>query len=501
MATSAPAILGYRMLHPIGAGGMGQVWLAEDEILGRRVAIKTISPARAGEGEARTRFLREARTMATVEHPHVVRVYAYGEARGQAYFVMERVEGESLSARLRRTGPLAVPEALRITREVTLALAAAWGRGIVHRDVKPGNILLDSEGRARVADFGLAHHGPAEGEASLTGAGEVVGSPHYMSPEQARSEPVDFRSDVYSLGVVLYQMLCGARPFVAASPAVVMARHLTAPLPPLGERRPDLPPAVLALVNEMTAKDRRDRPPSYGALLRRLDAIRLGVDVESSTVATSPLPRRSTSTRLPRSPILRRALLGTLAALGVAALGASPWILRHAAAPPQRWSVAVVALCGPDEASSREGRLLAALTEAELARRLGTDGRTVFVEHGRDVRSAPAARALGSRLGVRGVVWGEALSLGGMVEAQTWLSTPDGATRQLPVVSGRTDSGRGALEGRRPAATALARATLLAAAQISLPNEPVTAAFLEGRAGEPPAGPTIRDAAGPADGP
>jgi hypothetical protein len=500
MAT-APAILGYRMLQPIGAGGMGQVWLAEDETLGRRVAIKTISPARAGEGEARTRFLREARTMATVEHPHVVRVYAYGEAGGHAYFVMERVEGESLSARLRRAGPLTVPEALRITREVTLALAAAWERGIVHRDVKPSNILLDSKDRTRVADFGLAHRGVEDGDASLTGAGVVVGSPHYMSPEQARSEPVDFRSDVYSLGVVLYEMLCGARPFVAASPAAVMARHLAEPLPLLEERRPDVPPAVVALVNEMTAKDRHDRPPSYGTLLRRLDAVRLGADVEGSTLAASPLPRRATSRARPRFPGSRRALLGTLALLGLASLAASGWALRHPAAPPVRWSVAVVAFGGPDEVSSGEGRLLAALAEAELARRLGTDGRTVFIGRARDVRSAPAARALGSRLGVGGVVWGEALSLGGVVQAQAWLTTPDGVTRQLPVVSGRTDASSGPFEGRRPAAAALARATLLAAAQISVPNEPVTAAFLEGRAGEPPAGQTIRDAAGPPDGP
>ncbi|HET7290947.1 MAG TPA: serine/threonine-protein kinase, partial [Vicinamibacteria bacterium] len=155
MNATLPEVRGYRILEPLGHGGMGRVFLAQDEALERRVAIKGIAAPLAAEAAVRARFLREARAMAGVEHPNVVRVYAFGEAEGQPYIVMEYVEGETLAARLSRVTRLDVDEALRIAREVAQALAAAWSRGIVHRDVKPANILLDRDDRARVADFGL----------------------------------------------------------------------------------------------------------------------------------------------------------------------------------------------------------------------------------------------------------------------------------------------------------------------------------------------------------
>ena len=187
MSAALPLIRRYRILGSIGRGGMGEVFLAEDETLERRVAIKRIAAPLAAEGAARSRFLREARAMAGIEHPHVVRVYAFGEAEGQPYIVMEYVEGETLAVRLTRATRLAVEDALRIAREVTQALAAAWTRGIVHRDVKPANILLDREDHVKVADFGLAR--PPRGEDSeATGSGSVVGTPHHISPEQARGE-------------------------------------------------------------------------------------------------------------------------------------------------------------------------------------------------------------------------------------------------------------------------------------------------------------------------
>src|SRR5688572_9061966 len=222
---------------------MGQVFLAQDETLERRVAIKVIAQSLAGEGVARSRFLREARAMAGVEHPNVVRIYAFGEAEGHLYIVMEYVEGETLAARLARMTRLAVSDSLRIASEVAQALSAAWRRGIVHRDVKPANILIDAEDRVKVADFGLARAVRAAGgsDSDTTSDGMVVGTPHYMSPEQALGEETDFRSDIYSLGIVLFEMLGGQKPFTGRSPVEVIGKQLREPLPSLAQRCPGVP--------------------------------------------------------------------------------------------------------------------------------------------------------------------------------------------------------------------------------------------------------------------
>ena len=244
---------------------MGTVYLAEDVTLGRRVAVKLVSGHIRHDDEARARFLREARSMATVEHPNVVHVYSFGDVQGRPYLVMEYVEGETLAARIRRLGGLPIAEALDIARQTTLALEAAWERGIVHRDVKPPNILIDGKERVRVADFGLAK--PAQSARDdVTEGGMFLGTPHYVSPEQARGEDVDFRSDVYSLGIVLYEMLAGVPPFRGPTPIDIVAQHLGAPPPSLGERRPETPAGVVRLVEQMTEKDRDRRPASYAAL-------------------------------------------------------------------------------------------------------------------------------------------------------------------------------------------------------------------------------------------
>ena len=419
----APVIPGYRLVRLLGEGGMGRVYLAEDEALGRRAAVKVMPARRVDSEDARARFLREARLLASVEHPNVVRVYAFGEAEGQPYLVMEYVEGESLADRLRRERRLGQPEVLRIARAVTEALAAAWESGVVHRDVKPSNILIDRKGHVRVADFGLAKPTVASPDPTLTREGAVVGSPAYMSPEQGRGLPVDFRTDVYSLGVVLYEALAGARPFEGATPVDVLAKHLFAELPSLSAQRPDLSAEVVEVVGWMTCKDPAQRPASYAELLSRLASLPL---VEDGTSG-------STLVRLPPEPRAgaRRGQRIGLAAAGVvllllAAAAAVRWL--RPAPPPAggagRLAIAVASFHGPDEESAREGRVMASLVEGEVSRRLGSQGATIV---GPDqirevVRDHAAARALGERIGASVVIWGEALALHGETEIQPYFT-------------------------------------------------------------------------------
>ncbi len=413
MAT-LPAIRGYRILRLLGEGGMGRVYLAEDEILERRVAIKMISPSRAAEADTRHRFLREARAMATVEHPRVVRVYAFGEAEGQAYFVMEYVEGETLGHRLLRVPRTAVDASLATAHEAAEALAAAWKRGVVHRDVKPSNILLDSDNRAKVADFGLARAvGPRD--PTMTDPGGVVGTAHYMSPEQALGKEVDFRSDIYSLGIVLYEMLAGRRPFEGASPSEVIAAHLRDPIPPLRSLRDDVPDGVADVVTWMTQKERESRPPSYATLLSSLS---------QGSRPRETLTSATTMTSLPGASRRPRRRLSLFAAVTLTVIAASGWLwhrLATPAIPRDAFVVAVAPFYGPDEESVHEGRVVAALVESDLNERLRPEEATVLglEETRKPVRTAQGARALGNRLGATVVVWGQALSFRGQVEVET----------------------------------------------------------------------------------
>jgi serine/threonine protein kinase/predicted ATPase len=289
LGDAAFSLPGYTILKLLGKGGMGKVYLAEDSVLGRRVAIKVISEQFSSDVPTVQRFVREARTMATVEHPHIVRVYSFGEVEGRQYLVMEYVKGESLSTRIRSLGRLDAEEALRILSETLEALAAAWGHGIIHRDIKPANILLDEAGRVRVADFGLAKVTEVEGDASITRDGQVVGTPHYLSPEQARGEGrLDFRTDIYSLGIVLYEMLTGEPPFRGATPISIVDQHLHAMIPALGQQRPDIPGEYEQLCEWMVRKRPEDRPENYEELQRSVAAL-LGAEQPSPDTAP-PLP-------------------------------------------------------------------------------------------------------------------------------------------------------------------------------------------------------------------
>jgi serine/threonine protein kinase len=230
-------------LAPLGRGGTATVYLAQDLRHDRPVALKVVHPELAAS-VGTERFLREIRFVARLSHPHILPLFDSGEAEGLLYYVMPYVSGESLRQRLAREGRLAVSSAVRIACQVGLALDYAHRNGVVHRDIKPENILLDGD-QAIVADFGIATAREAASEDRLTEAGLAVGTPAYMSPEQAGgATQVDGRSDIYSLGCVLYEMLNGAPPFTGPTPQAVMAQQVLASLPAIRSRRPEVPQAV-----------------------------------------------------------------------------------------------------------------------------------------------------------------------------------------------------------------------------------------------------------------
>ncbi|MEO5797968.1 MAG: serine/threonine-protein kinase [Gemmatimonadales bacterium] len=266
----------YTLERELGRGGMGAVFLARDNRLQRPVAIKLLPPDLATNADLRERFLRETRLAASFSHPNIVPVHDVVERGNLLAFVMGYVDGETLGARVRRGGPMPLPDAVRVLQEVAWALSYAHGRGIVHRDIKPDNILIErATGRGLVTDFGIARSGvaPAPGQ-GLTRVGEVVGTPEFMSPEQASGDVVDGRSDLYSLGVVAFYILAGKLPFDAATPTGLLAMHLTQPPPPLSALRPDLPPEMVAAVERCLAKDPADRFASGEELANALDGLR-----------------------------------------------------------------------------------------------------------------------------------------------------------------------------------------------------------------------------------
>jgi serine/threonine protein kinase/tetratricopeptide (TPR) repeat protein len=279
----------YRIMQLLGEGGMGKVYLAEDCALRRLVAVKVLSDEIASQPDKSRRFLREARAMAALEHPHIIRIHAFGEEAGKPYFAMQYVEGEDLAERIHRKERLEIEEALRIVDQIADALEAAWSKALIHRDLKPGNILLDANDQVIVADFGLAKtFGKGEGkkETTLTETGNLVGTPAYMSPEQARSEKLDFRSDIYSLGIILYEMLCGVKPFRGETPVAIIVQHLHEPLPSLRKVRLDLGESLEKLVAWMTHKRPDERPPSYNELRLRLRQL---IDKDDSGLMTPEL--------------------------------------------------------------------------------------------------------------------------------------------------------------------------------------------------------------------
>jgi serine/threonine-protein kinase len=264
----------YTIEGEIGRGGMGVVYRARDERLQRRVAIKVLPPELAFQQDIRERFTREAQTAARLSHPHIVPIHSVGEGQGLVYFVMGYVDGESVAARIRRRGSLSVDEARRIMMETADALSAAHAMSVIHRDIKPDNILLEgTRGRVMVTDFGIAKALSATSGATLTGIGVAIGTPAFMSPEQAAGErDIDGRSDLYSLGVVTYQMLTGALPFNAPSVAGILMKQITEPAPDLRIKRPDTPEDLAQAVGRCLEKDPESRWATADALRRALES-------------------------------------------------------------------------------------------------------------------------------------------------------------------------------------------------------------------------------------
>ena len=279
------AVIGrYSLDREIGRGGMGIVFLARDVVLERAVAIKLLPLAHGASPNARERFLREARAAARLSHPHIVPVHAVEEHGALVWFVMTYVDGETLGDRVRRAGPLPTAELMRIVQEVAWALAHAHAQGVVHRDIKPDNILLERDGgRALVTDFGIAHVGDVH---QTPAAARVVGTPQYMSPEQAAGEPADARGDLYALGVTAFFAATGRLPFEGRTAAALLVQHVTAPAPPLLPSRPALPPRFAAAVDRCLAKDPADRPASA-------EQFAVAVREARGTVPETPAPVRA----------------------------------------------------------------------------------------------------------------------------------------------------------------------------------------------------------------
>ncbi len=288
----------YELVERIAVGGMGEVWSAVDLVLGREVAVKLLRAEYVDDPEFRSRFRAEARHAAGLSHPGIASVYDFGEQsepHPAAWLVMELVPGEPLSALLRRTPRLLPAHALDVVGQAALALEAAHQAGVVHRDVKPGNLLVRPDGVVKVTDFGIAR---AANAVPVTRTGTMVGTAHYLSPEQAAGRPATPASDVYCLGLVAYECLAGRRPYTADSPVAVAAAHLHQEPPPLSA---DVPAAVRALVLRALAKDPAARPQHAGELGREAYALR--TTLLSGEPLTTAAPLTPDGTRvLPRWP-------------------------------------------------------------------------------------------------------------------------------------------------------------------------------------------------------
>ena len=316
----------YRLDAQVGAGGMSTVYLAFDQTLERRVAIKLMHREIASDSDQLERFRREARAVAQLSHPHIVGVIDAGEDEGRPYIVFEYVEGETLKERIRRMGRLPVDEAIAYAIEISRALGSAHSHHIVHRDVKPQNVLIDAEGSAKVTDFGIARTLDQDG---LTADGRVLGTTDYVSPEQALGHDVNGQSDIYSLGIVLFEMLTGDVPFHGENQVSVAMKHVREDVPDLQTRRPEASATVASVLDRMTDKDLRRRYEDVPAVVADLEealaieAARSGHSTGEATAVLRTLPE----SKRRRLPFRMRHSLPVLAIVVLLAVAATALVL------------------------------------------------------------------------------------------------------------------------------------------------------------------------------
>jgi eukaryotic-like serine/threonine-protein kinase len=320
----------YELEDVVGSGGMSTVYCAFDTLLERHVALKILHEQFGTDEEHVERFRREARAVAQLSHPNIVTVIDRGEEQGRQFIVFELIDGENLKELVERGGPLPVRRVLELGLEVGRALAFAHGQGLVHRDVKPQNVLLNGDGLAKVTDFGIVRSLDAVG---TTETGTVLGTSHYIAPEQARGERVDAQTDVYSFGVVLYELLAGEVPYPGDNFLSVAMKHVNEPVPNVLDRRPDTPLRLASLVERCMAKQPGDRPASMDEVVSELESVRSDLDAREGDEATMivrpkaalkpsrPPRRRAPGRPFPVLPALIALLLLAAAVAGILLLG------------------------------------------------------------------------------------------------------------------------------------------------------------------------------------
>ena len=336
----------YELRDELGSGGMSTVHRAFDTLLERSVALKILHERYALDQDHVDRFRREARAVAQLSHPHIVTVIDRGEEAGRQFIVFELVDGDDLKALVEQGGPLPVRRVLELGLEVGGALAFAHGQGLVHRDVKPQNVLLDREGRAKVTDFGIVR---SLGAVGTTETGTVLGTSHYLAPEQARGEKVDAKTDVYSFGVFLYELLAGEVPYSGHGFLAVAVQHVNEPVPDVLERRPDTPLRLATLVSRCLAKEPEDRP-AMDEVVAGLTACLAELDAKEGEEATMIVRRPVAAAQRQRVGRARRRraplLLLALAALVLAGVVGGILLLRGDGGTPQTGAGSTVELTG-----------------------------------------------------------------------------------------------------------------------------------------------------------